>query len=469
MPARGVRASRSRLRRAPSGAAADSDAARDACEDPVATEARVTRVNKLLTWTPVLSLAILLPCLAGCGCETSAAAAGGAASASASRKAGSPAAAGSPADGSTADRSPPGAGQAPAADAATPGAGTPGAGTSGATTDPSVSGAPVSVAKVERRDVPLQIHAIGTVESPASVVLRPQMDGRIVEVRFTEGDDVKAGDVLVVLDDRPAQAALALAEADLARDRAMAKDADLNAQQVASVNDRRAVSERVMQQSRAAADAAQAGVAADEARLQTARLAVEYCTVRAPFDGRTGLLGVRVGSVVKENDSELVTVSQIAPVRVMLSVPQDRLPEIVAHHGLAPLAVEVSIADGSTAAGTLTFIDSAVDSTTGTIRLMATFPNADRGLWPGQYVQAALDVSTDRGALVVPARAVQTGQQGSYVFVVRADRTAELRPVDVRRGAGDVTLIGNGLAEGETVVTEGQLRLVDGAPVSFGG
>ncbi len=330
-----------------------------------------------------------------------------------------------------------------------------------------VSVAPVSVAKVQRRDVPLRLHAVGMVVSPASVVLKPQVEGRVVGVRFDEGDDVKAGDVLVVLDDRPARSAVQLAEASLARDQATAADAALEVEQMASVKDARAVSERAQQQAHASADAARAVVAADQAMLETARLKLDYCTLRAPFDGRTGLLGVRVGSVVKANETELLTISQVVPIRASFAVPQDRLPEIRAQQRQAPLAAVATPGGGAAVNGTLSFIDNAVDSSTGTIRLMATFANADRALWPGQYVDIALELSTDVGALVVPARAVQTGQQGDFVFVVRDDGTVTLRAVTVQRTAGADTLLAEGVTEGETVVTDGQLRLVDGAAVSF--
>jgi membrane fusion protein, multidrug efflux system len=331
------------------------------------------------------------------------------------------------------------------------------------------AGAPVSVGLAERRDVPVVLRAVGTVESPASVVLKPQVEGRVVEVRFHEGADVQAGDVLVLLDPRPAQAALKLAEATLARDRALAADAALAAEQMGSVHDTRAVSERTLQQSRATADAAVALVAADEAAVEAARIALDYCTLRAPFDGRTGLLGVRVGSVVKANETELLTIRQVAPVRVAFSVPQGRLPEIRARHREAPLAAEVTPVGGEPVRGDLSFVDNTVDTETGTIRLMAEFPNGDKALWPGQYVEVALQLGIERGALVVPAAAVQAGQQGDYLFAVRADRTVELRVVPVLRATEEFAVLGGGVEPGETVVTDGQLRLVDGARVAFDG
>ena len=323
---------------------------------------------------------------------------------------------------------------------------------------------PVSVARAERKDVPLQLRSVGRVESPASVVLRPQVEGPIVEVRFTEGDEVTAGDVLLRLDDRRFQAELRAAEANLDADTAMARDALTTLQQLQRVGD--LMSEREVQRAQASSDAAAAKVVADQAEVDLARLRLEYCSIRAPITGRTGTLEVRVGSVVKENDTPLLTIRQLAPIRAAFSVPEQQLGEIQAEQARAPLAVEVQAASGPPATGRLTFIDNAVDPTTGTVRLMATFDNADRALWPGQFVEVQLTLSVEAGAVVVPAPAVQPGQAGPFVFVVTEQGTVEQRPVTVSRTAGGESLIAEGLEGGETVVTAGQLRLSPGVRVS---
>ena len=323
---------------------------------------------------------------------------------------------------------------------------------------------PVSVARAERKDVPLQLRSVGRVESPASVVLRPQVEGPIVEVRFTEGDEVAAGDVLLRIDDRPFQAELRAAEANLDADTAMARDALTTLQQLQRVGD--LMSEREVQRAQASSDAAAAKVVADQAEVDLARLRLEYCSIRAPITGRTGTLEVRVGSVVKENDTPLLTIRQLAPIRAAFSVPEQQLGEIQAEQARAPLAVEVQAASGPPATGRLTFIDNAVDPTTGTVRLMATFDNADRALWPGQFVEVQLTLSVEAGAVVVPAPAVQPGQAGPFVFVVTEQGTVEQRPVTVSRTAGGESLIAEGLEGGETVVTAGQLRLSPGVRVS---
>ena len=323
---------------------------------------------------------------------------------------------------------------------------------------------PVSVARAERKDVPLQLRSVGRVESPASVVLRPQVEGPVVEVRFTEGDEVTAGDVLLRLDDRPFQAELRAAEANLDADTAMARDALTTLQQLQRVGD--LMSEREVQRAQASSDAAAAKVVADQAEVDLARLRLEYCSIRAPITGRTGTLEVRVGSVVKENDTPLLTIRQLAPIRAGFSVPEQQLGEIQAEQARAPLAVEVQAASGPPATGRLTFIDNAVDPTTGTVRLMATFDNADRALWPGQFVEVQLTLSVEAGAVVVPAPAVQPGQAGPFVFVVTEQGTVEQRPVRVSRTAGGESLIAEGLEGGETVVTAGQLRLSPGVRVS---
>jgi multidrug efflux system membrane fusion protein len=325
---------------------------------------------------------------------------------------------------------------------------------------------PVTIATVGRADVPVDIRAIGTVEPLASVVIKPQVAGLLVDVRFEEGADVRAGDLLLQIDPRPFQAALHVAEAELARDQAVAGDKKEAAEQIEGALQKSAVSQRSASQARADADAALAVVKKDEATVENARLQLEYGSIRAPFDGRTGKLEVKRGSVVKANETEMLSIHQIVPIRVAFAVPEKHLSDIRKASADAQLAVQAQVPGADPPVqGVLTFVDNSVDTTTGTIRLMATFANEDRRLWPGQFVQVSLRTGIDRDVVVVPARAVQTGQKGSFVFVVGSDRKVETRPVSVRRTAGDASVIAEGLSAGEIVVTDGQLRLVPGARV----
>jgi len=325
---------------------------------------------------------------------------------------------------------------------------------------------PVSVAKAERADVPKEIRAVGTVEPIASVTIKPQVEGMLVDIRFEEGADVKAGDLLLQIDPRPFQAAVLGAQADLLRDRALAEDAKAAAEQIQGALEKNAVSKRTAEQAAAAAAAAEATVQKDKAMLETAQLNLEYCSIHAPFDARTGKLQARRGTVVKANETELVQLHQIRPIRVEFAVPEQRLAEIRAASAKSPLRVQVQPPGTAPVEGTLTFLDNEVDRTSGTIRLMATFPNEDRSLWPGQFVQVQLRTEVERGVVLVPSSAVQTGQDGEFVFVVDGDLKAEVRPVRVARIQGDSTVLAEGLAGDETVVTQGQLRLVSGTRVA---
>jgi multidrug efflux system membrane fusion protein len=311
-----------------------------------------------------------------------------------------------------------------------------------------------------------EIHAIGRVEPVASVVLKPQVAGLVVEVRVEDGADVRAGDPIVALDLRPLEAVVHAAEAELARDAAFAEDKKRASAQIDLALQKNSMSERAAQEAQAEAAAADALVRRDQAALDTAKLALEYGTVRAPFDGRLGKLLVRRGSAVKINETEVVSIVQVAPIRVGFSVPEDRLPEIRKAASDALPLVRVT-ADGvqQPIEGVLSFIDNTVSAASGSIELMATFENKDRRLWPGEFVQVSLQTGVDRDATFVPTRAIQTGQKGTYVFVVGADQKVEMRPVEVSRAAGDASVVSDGIHEGEVVVVDGQLRLVPGTRV----
>ena len=353
-------------------------------------------------------------------------------------------------------------------------------------------------AKVTEKDVPVDIAAIGNVEAYASISVRAQVTGQLMEIHFQEGDSVKQGQPLFTLDRRPFEAALAQAEANLTRDKALLAQAEaqlsrdaanaeyqqLTAERQAQLNARGIVAKDQVDQSRAQADATSAIVKADRAAVESAkaqlvaqdaavdnaRVSLSYTVIRSAIDGRTGTLGVKVGSLVQANQTELMTIARVQPVFVTFTVPAVHLPTIKKHMSGDPLPV-IAVpqdADAQAATGTLTFVDNAVDMTTDTIKLKATVPNPDRRLWPGQFARVTLRLTTLPHALVVPSQAVQTGQDGQYVFVVKPDSTVEQRPVTTTQRVNDDIVIDKGLKTGETVVTEGQLRLEPGSRVSTG-
>jgi len=330
--------------------------------------------------------------------------------------------------------------------------------------------APVTVTTAGQKNVPVQLAATGNVEAYSIVAVKAQVNGTVAQVHFKEGQDVRNGDLLFTIDPRPFAAALRQAEANLARDRAQARNAEEQARRYGSLVKDGIVTQEQYDQLRAAAEAYSATVAADLAAVENAKIQLEYCSIRAPHSGRTGSLVVNVGNVVKANEAPaLVTINQVSPVYVAFSVPEKVLPEIRRHMAAGDLKVEALLpGDGNVAeSGSISFIDNLVDTTTGTIRVKGTFANKSRRLWPGQFANVALTLTTRPNAVVVPTQAVQTGQQGAYLFVVKADKSAELRPVTVGPALNGETVIEKGLQPGETVVTDGQIRLVPGAKVEI--
>jgi multidrug efflux system membrane fusion protein len=328
---------------------------------------------------------------------------------------------------------------------------------------------PVLVAKAVQRDIPVEIDEIGTVEAYATVAVRAQVGGVLEKVSFREGQDVRAGDVLFQLDARPYEAALQSARAALARDEAQLKTAQQNVERYRGLADKEFVTREEYDTLVTTADALDATVRADRAAVDKAAVDLEYCTLRSPISGRTGQLMVNAGNVVKANgDTPLVVINQIDPIYVAFSVPERDLPEIKARFTAGSLAVRAA-ADGDVSdpsVGKLTFLDNTVERSTGTVRLKATFDNARRTLWPGQFVNVQLALATHPGAVLVPSQAIQTGQSGPYAFVVKDDGTVESRPVEAGTALDGETVIRKGIAAGETVVTDGQLRLVPGARVA---
>jgi multidrug efflux system membrane fusion protein len=328
---------------------------------------------------------------------------------------------------------------------------------------------PVVAGNADRKNIPLQVKAIGNVEAFNAVSIKALVGGEVAGVFFKEGQDVRKDDLLFKIDPRPYEAALRQAEASLARDVAQARNAEEQAKRYAILVQKDYVSKDQYDQLRANADALAAAVEADKANVETSRLQLAYCTIKAPINGRAGSLLVNVGNVIKANDITLTTINQIAPIYVTFSLPEQNLSDIKKYTASGELKVQAIIPgdDERPAWGHLTFIDNTVDRTTGTIRLKGTFENSDRRLWPGQYVDVILTLTTERDRVVVPSQAVQTGQQGQYVYVIREDMTVEVRSVTPERTHESWTVIAKGVAAGEKVVTDGQLRLAPGAKVEI--
>lgn len=327
---------------------------------------------------------------------------------------------------------------------------------------------PVVIASVTLKDVPVEIRAVGSVEALATVSVRPLAGGEITAVHFREGDEVKAGDLLFTLDPRPYEAALAQAESNLARDQAQARNAEAEARRAEELYGQGILSKEQHDSLRATAGALAATVRADEAAAQTARLQLAYCSIRSPIAGRTGSLLIKAGNVVKAIDGgPLVVINQIDPVYVSFTVPEARFAEVKAAATARRLAVEAVIPgeEAKPVRGELSFYDNEVDRSTGTLRLRGIFSNPSRRLWPGQFVAARLVVDVRRDAVVVPSQAVQDGQSGPYLFVMKQDRTVEMRQVVVSPAGQGELVVEKGVANGETIVTDGQLRLVPGAKV----
>lgn len=370
----------------------------------------------------------------------------------------------------------------------------------GSTTPPQRRGegaVPVVVTKATEKDVPIEIQVIGNVEAYSTISVKAQVGGELQNVYFHEGDYVKKGDRLFTIDPRPFQAQLSQAEANLARDNAALTQAQANlardiaqekfAQSQAGRYDQ-LFKEGVMSrdqtdQIRSSADAlsqavnadkaaiesAQAQIVAAKAAIDTAKVQMGYTTLLSPIDGRTGNLTVKQGNVVAMNTMDLMTINEVQPIYVTFSVPEANLNDVKRYMGAGKMAVTAASQDDTSKheTGVLTFIDNAVDATTGTIKLKGTFPNTDRALWPGQFVRVTLLLTTQPHAVIVPNQAVQSGQDGPFVYVVKDDRTVEFRPVVTGARVNQDLVIEKGVHPGETVVTEGQLRLAPGSRVQL--
>jgi len=336
------------------------------------------------------------------------------------------------------------------------------------TATPPPEAVPVTSAAVERKSLPVEVSAIGHVEAHSTVGVKSQVNGTLMSVGFREGQDVREGDLLFRIDPRPFEATLAQARANLARDRAQAKNAASEVERYESLVQKDYVTREQYDQVKANAEASASTVQASEAAVENARLQVAYCTITAPISGRTGGLLLHPGNVVKANDDKpMVVINQVQPVYVTFASPEGFLADLQGRAGRAPLPVSAAPPNDPThpRVGELSFVDNAVDAATGTITAKATFANKDGSLWPGQYVNVTVVLKNEPDAVVVPTPAVQTGQSGSYVYVIKADSTVESRPVSVERTQGTLSVVSKGLAPGEQVVTDGQLRLSPGARV----
>ncbi|MDD2770332.1 MAG: efflux RND transporter periplasmic adaptor subunit [Methylococcus sp.] len=329
---------------------------------------------------------------------------------------------------------------------------------------------PVTVAAAARKSMPVTLEAVGNVEPYTTVAIRSKVEGELLRIAFREGDDVTKGQRLFEIDPSQFKSQVRQAEANLARDRAQLENARSQVQRYEQLRKKSFVSEEIMQRARTDVEVYAANVQADEAVLGSARLRLADSYIDAPINGRTGRIMVHQGNQVKtDGNSPLVVINQIEPIHVNFAIPEQRLAELKSYAQSHQVAVsaEVAGAQGPRPVGELRFIDNAVDTTTGTIKLKATFPNKDRGLWPGQFVKVFVELGEDQNALTVPAKAVQTGPRGAYVFVVKPDQTVEMRDVVQERQQGDEAVIGQGLEADEKVVLDGQSRLVNGVSVEI--
>ncbi len=330
-------------------------------------------------------------------------------------------------------------------------------------------GVSVLAGKASQKTMPLLIEAIGTVEAYNTVTFYSRIMGQLLKIHFKEGQDVKKGEPLFTIDPAPYQEKLKNAEAKLAQDEAQLKYNEAEAKRYAYLAEKGAVSQSDFESKQMLAATSEAIVKADRSDVDNARLNLEYCYIRAPFDGRTGAYGVNEGTMVKDNDTKLTVINQITPVYVKFSVPEKQLSEIRKYMTSGALKVQCNPSglQEKSSDGTLSFIDNTVDSATGMIMLKGTFPNKERSLWPGQFVNVVLQLTQEQNAVIVPARAVQMSQSGPYIFIIKSDMKVEYRLVTVLRTTGDETVISKGVKPDEVVVTDGQLKLKDGFPVEI--
>ena len=326
---------------------------------------------------------------------------------------------------------------------------------------------PVKVAQVQQKDVPVQVKAIGNIEAYSSVAIKSQVGGQIARLHFAEGSYVEKGALLISIDPEPFKATLSQYEAALAKNQAQAKFASEQAERYAGLFKEGIVTRDQYELLQSNAESLAAAIVADRSAIKNAKIQLGYCSIRSPISGRTGTIALQPGNLVKANDLPIVTINQLTPIYATFSLPEKRLVEIKRAMAAGKLKIEAAIPNepGSTEAGTISFLDNAVNPATGTIKLKGVFANKSRKLWPGQFTDVLITLASRKNAVVVPTHAIQTSQQGEFVYVVKPDNTVEMRQVTSAVAAGEETVIEKGVAAGETVVTDGQLRLTPGAVV----
>jgi membrane fusion protein, multidrug efflux system len=332
--------------------------------------------------------------------------------------------------------------------------------------------APVVAGKVERKVVPVALDVIGAVEPIRTAAVRSQVTGVMFKLHFEEGQEVKQDDLLFEIDPRPFQNALRQAEADLEKVRVQLETAQAEVTRYRGLSEQGMVSKEQYQSIQDNERSLRAALVSSQAAVENDRLQLEYCSIRAPISGRTGSLGAHEGDLVRASDAtvSLVVINQLSPIYVTFSVPQQNLASISRYRAAGSIVVTARPpgTDELPETGQLTFIDNAIDATTGTLKLKATFPNEDRRLWPGQFANIRMTL-TSPTVLVVPTAAVQNDQSGQHVFVIKSDQTAELRPVTIERSTETESVVTSGVVEGETVIVDGQLRVLPGKPVAVKG
>ena len=329
---------------------------------------------------------------------------------------------------------------------------------------------PVLAATVVEKTVPVELKAIGSVEAYSTVNIKSRVGGQLVKVNFKEGQDVDQGQLLFVIDPRPHEATLRQAEANLAKDKALANKAQADARRYAALIQKQFVSQQEYDQAKATAESLSATVQADQVAVQNAKLMLSYCYIHAPISGRTGNLLAHMGNMIKADaDTAMLVINQIQPIYVSFAIPQQNLPEIRRYMAKKKIPVEALIAgeENNPETGELTFVNNTVDTSTGTFQCKATYANPHKRLWPGLFVNVIVKLATQPNAILVPSQAVQTRQEGEFVFVIKPDHTVEVRPVETGRTIDNDVIITKGLKPGEQVVTDGQLRLVPGAKVQI--
>jgi multidrug efflux system membrane fusion protein len=329
---------------------------------------------------------------------------------------------------------------------------------------------PVLAATVAERPMPVEISTIGTVQPIASVAVKPRIDGQIVKVAVHDGQEVKTGDVLFLLDSRQAQAELDQALATLQRDRAQLANAQRELQRLTPLGRKDYASKQQLDAAQTSVDAAEATVKADQAGVENAEVQLSYTTIRAPIDGRLGTIAFKLGNTVRSGDAApLVTLNQLHPIYVAFSVAERYLAELQNAMTAGPLPVTAMIPGnrGEPQQGQVSYLENAIDTQSGTLSVKATFVNDSEALWPGQFVNVVVQLRVEPNALVVPSEAVQQGQNGTYVFVIKPDNTVDLHQVTIDRSVGDQTVVASGVKAGDRVVTDGQMRLTPGAKVEI--